>query len=126
MKSIEELVAQVKQSTYPDWNVDIDRYLLEFATRFLAAYTEQQKPVAEVIKPDDWLPSFIRWIGTPSCPTGTKLYAAPVVPADMVLVRREPTNAMLSEAFKVTRYNEGIGSGADLYKAMIAAGEVKP
>lgn len=45
MKSIEELVAQVKQSTYPDWNVDIDRFLLEFATRFLAAYTAQQEPV---------------------------------------------------------------------------------
>lgn len=133
MKSIEELVAQVKQSTYPDWNVDIDRYLLEFATRFLAAYAEQQEPVG--------------WIdgeGDPYCQHGwgkkppegwttceensypVFRHAAPVVPADMVLVPREPTEAMIRASWDcagLTSPDDGQRKYiAIAWHAMIAAG----
>lgn len=116
---MKELVAQVKQSTYPDWNVNIDRFLLEFATRFLAAYTAQQEPVAKVA---DLFALKESCTITPAPPVGTKLYATPVAPADMAMVSRtvtEDARCVLATPGNYRTYQ-------DQWTALIAAvGEVK-
>lgn len=144
---IEKLVAQVKQSTYPDWNVDIDRYLLEYTTRFLAAYTEKQEPVAwkTVVRRTDGA-EFVRLdnrsdrprmyencgfkVGSPRHTMVVEqfpLYAAPVVPADMVRVPRSQYLELINclEAMATGRGGWAWEDVLDEHR-MIAAGEVKP
>jgi len=49
--------------------------------------TKDVEPVAEVVKSDEWSPSYIKWIGIPSAPVGSKLYLHPApIPLGMVLV----------------------------------------
>ena len=87
------------QETFDLWNPDIQagkvqKFIVDFAQRFLAAYLAEQEPVAEV-KHDG-----------------------------MVLVPREPTEAMLNavekEWHELTAHTFG-----DFYRAMIVAGEIK-
>lgn len=61
-------------------------------------------------------------------PSGTKLFAAPVVPADMVMVPRKPTMAMLKAG--CTNYESGTAypaytpsEVASIYRDMIAAAQ---
>lgn len=101
---IEELV--LKEWSNLGYPVTADG-IVKLCERFLAAYTEQQEPVAIVV--GDPKGSFgALLIGLPA---GTDLYAAPVVPADMVLM-----DAV--RKYGSTMTNQEI-------VAMIAAGEVK-
>ena len=117
MKSIEELALkvadQVQFSTSKPFTCD---QIVDFAIRFLAAYAEQQEPVGWMDRDGDFyrLPVIENW-----SPPHTLLYSAPVVPADMVLVPREPTEAMIGN-----EWNRDMLAG--IWRAMIAAGEVKP
>ncbi len=93
MKSIEELALKVAKEMWNSNGVYSGHPLSEmqeFATRFLAAYTEQQEPFV-VTQFDPYAnPGGGIWLEGKDkdhfFPYGTKLYAAPVVPADMVLV----------------------------------------
>lgn len=116
MKSIEELALkvadQVQFSTSKPFTCD---QIVDFATRFLAAYAEQQEPVATVVRGAHGTTSVYGQLIL-DLPHGTTLYAAPVVPADMVLVPREPTEAMIGN-----EWNRDMLAG--IWRAMIAAGE---
>lgn len=85
MKDIKELALKVKTLTYPDWNVDIDRYLEEFATRLIAAYCAEQEPVAwkDTMTTEyadgtvEHQPMLHGYKGWESLPNGSDLFAAP-------------------------------------------------
>ena len=142
MKSIEELALkvadQVQFSTSKPFTCD---QIVDFAIRFLAAYTEQQEPACYIVKGDspegaaygysasypeavhehinDTIQRLVDEDLTPPVMHCVPLFAAPVVPADMVLVPREPTEAMIGN-----EWNRDMLAG--IWRAMIAAGEVKP
>lgn len=111
----------------------IDDYAIRFATRFLAAYTEQQEPVIHEGRPyREWYSRKISECGDPNdLPSGAR-YAAPplpAIPAHLCVVPREPTKEMVAASW----YAAGsvrFGDGQEKYiavawQAMIAAGEVK-
>jgi hypothetical protein len=64
-------------------------------------------------------------------PIGTTLFAAPPIPAGMVMVPIEPTEAMMDSADQAydefEKSESGVWYGAkDIYRAMLAAAGVKP
>jgi hypothetical protein len=119
MKSIEELA--LKEWSNLGYPVTADG-IVKLCERVLAAYSGQQEPVGEV---DGF--GFVWW--NDRLPQGITLYSVPVVPADMVLVPREPTEAMIRASWDCA----GLTSPADeqrkligiAWHAMIAAGEKK-
>lgn len=129
MKALEEIALQVAKdaakeisgASAAEMTPEAEAWSIAFARRLVAALGAQEA-VAEVaagVRGDR-----LMWACSDSqgsVPVGTKLYAAPVVPEGWQMVPKEPTEAMISEAFKVTRYNEGVGSGADLYMELLAA-----
>lgn len=129
MKSIEEFTEWMKREipsgtviSNPEW------WSNRIHKAFLAAYTKQQEPVAEVLKPDEWTPSYVRWIGAFPCVTvGTKLYAAPplpAIPAHLCVVPRElsdKTSDLLGDTYGHPPRGWKITYARIL--AMIAAGE---
>lgn len=120
MKSIEELATLVWNQGNPPVRGTPEK-VIDFATRFLAAYTEQQEPVAwrfnayPHIVQRAHISEGLAKVYSES-PNWTSLYSAPVVPADMVLVPREPTDAMIGN-----EWNRDMLAG--IWRAMIAAGE---
>ena len=107
-------------------------WLLEFTERFLAEIRKTQEPVAIVIagteydgdlklinkREIDWYPDAIEHL-----PVDTPLYTLPTIPPHLALVPREPTEEMIKAG---TPHTEGDYSlPYSLYKAMLAAGEVK-
>ena len=45
-ESFEQMALRIKANTYPDWNVNIDRFLVEYATRLREELCKGQEPVA--------------------------------------------------------------------------------
>lgn len=45
-ETFEQMALRIKEETYPDWNVNIDRWALEFATRIYNELCKWQEPVA--------------------------------------------------------------------------------
>lgn len=118
-ETLDQIALRIKGEAYPDWNVNIDRYLVEFATRIKEELCKGQEPVTQVMGVN----SVGDCVISGTFPTGTKLYLHPTsIPADMVMVPREPTKAMLS-AMRVAHDDPYLWTWAKTYKAMIAAYE---
>ena len=100
--------------------------IIEFATRIRDELCKGQEPATAVVgKVGDSGGSNML---TNLLPMGTKLYLHPSpIPADMVMVPREPTEAMISTGYqKITIETENSSSDIpDAYKAMIAAYELE-
>lgn len=128
MSTLNELALKVaKEVGWPEFEamyvVTARSEILEFAHRLVAELAKQE-PVATVGSHfveynGDY--TYAIWADEINPPEkGTKLYAAPVIPAGWVIVPEEPTEEMLNVGADAM-YDAVGHRGAACYKAMIAA-----
>ena len=125
MKTIEQIALEVAQ----EMGLIANGVYEAFAKQFIAAYLEQQEPVAWCYVQSGYThytDDKRDWYDAPGIEEVTPLFLAPppAVPEDMCLVPLEPTERMLEEAYVFGNCMLQATNKCDpalLYKAMIAA-----
>jgi len=148
METFEQMALRVAKDVglVGEFGTLTERDIKAFASRIRDELCKGQEPVAEVRAANDTIryPHLARLVDVGLLPTGSKLYLHPApIPADMVMVPREPTEAMRmagmeesplcikrmyerdgdSPRFTGTTHGFSDEAVAEIYKAMIAAYE---